>query len=102
MAAGVRRVEAVTGEGALEYVQQCEMQLLQISETLKAPLQEVTQKITQMVGSVKQLEKELAKLKSKFAGTQSSDLVNQVKEVKGVKLLTACLEELMRRPCAKL
>lgn len=92
VAAGVRRVEAVTGEGALEYVQQCEMQLLQISETLKAPLQEVTQKITQMVGSVKQLEKELAKLKSKFAGTQSSDLVNQVKEVKGVKLLTACLE----------
>ena len=92
VAAGIRRVEAVTGEGALEYVQQREAQLLEIAGALKAQPQEVTQRISQMVDSVKHLEKELAKMKSKHASSQGDDLAGQAREVKGIKVLAASLE----------
>ncbi len=92
VAAGIRRVEAVTGERALEYVQQREAQLLEIAEALKAQPQEVTQRIFQMVDNVKHLEKELARMKSKLAGSQGDDLISQVREVQGVKVLAASLE----------
>ena len=67
IAAGVRRIEAVTAEGALSWVQQQEASLQQAAGALKAPVQEVTQKIGQIVDNVKSLEKELARLKSKLA-----------------------------------
>jgi alanyl-tRNA synthetase len=89
VAAGIRRIEAVTGEGALDYVQKQQDTLLEAAGALKAQPQEVNQKIAQMLDSVKALEKELARLKSKLAASQGDDLAGSAVEVKGVKVLAA-------------
>jgi alanyl-tRNA synthetase len=92
VAAGIRRVEAVTGEGALALVQRQEESLQQAAAALKAPVAEVTQKIGQIVENVKNLEKELARLKSKLASSQGDDLVGQALDIKGAKVLAAQME----------
>ncbi len=92
IAAGVRRIEATTGEGALAYVQGQEARLNEAAAALKTPPQEVAQKVAQILDSVKSLEKELARLKSKLASSQGDELADQVVEVKGVKLLAATLD----------
>jgi alanyl-tRNA synthetase len=92
VAAGVRRVEAVTGEGALAYVQQQEQQLQQMADAVKAQPQEAAARITQILDNVKTLEKELARLKSKLAGAQGDDLISQAVDCNGIKVLAALLE----------
>ncbi len=92
VAAGIRRVEAITGKAAVDYVQQRETQLQEIASALKTNPQEVTQKLAQIIDNVRQMEKELASLKSKLASSQSDDLINQVCEVNGVKVLAVNLE----------
>jgi len=92
VAAGVRRVEAVTGEGALALVQQQEMQLRQVADAVKAQPQEAASRVAQILDNVKTLEKELARLKSKLASAQGDDLVNQAAEINGIKVLAAQLE----------
>jgi alanyl-tRNA synthetase len=92
IAAGIRRVEAVTGKAAVDYVQQREAQLQTIAQTLKTNPQEIHQKITQIIDTVKQTEKELEQLKAKLAGYQSAGLADQARNIKGIKLLTARLE----------
>jgi len=92
IASGVRRIEAMTAEGALTWVQQQEANLQQAASALKTPAQEVTQKIGQIVDNVRQLEKELARLKSKLASSQGDDVAAQAVDVKGVKVLAATLE----------
>jgi len=92
VAAGVRRVEAVTGEGALALVQQQEMQLRQVADAVKAQPHEAAARVTQILDNAKNLEKELARLKSKLASAQGDDLVNQAVEINGIKVLAALLE----------
>ncbi|MGE5712963.1 MAG: alanine--tRNA ligase, partial [Betaproteobacteria bacterium] len=92
VAAGVRRIEAVTGKGALEFVQALDRELHLAAHLLKAPSSELTQKIAQVQDNVKALEKELARLKSKLAASQGDDLSAQAVEIKGVKVLAAALE----------
>ena len=92
VAAGIRRVEATTGEGALVWVQRQEEALMQAAAVLKAPAQEVTQKIGQIVENMKGLERELARLKSKLASSQGDDLVTQAVDIKGCKVLAAALD----------
>jgi alanyl-tRNA synthetase len=92
VAAGVRRVEAVTGEGALDYVQQMDARLGEVAAALKAPAGQATAKIAQILDNVKALEKELARLKGKLASTQGEDLAAQAVDVKGIKVLAATLE----------
>ncbi len=92
IAAGVRRIEAVTADGALAWVQQQEASLQQAASALKAPAQEVTQKIAQIVDNVKTLERELARLKSRLATSQGDDLAGQAVDVKGAKVLAAAIE----------
>jgi alanyl-tRNA synthetase len=92
VAAGIRRVEAVTGEAALEYTQQQEQQLLEIANVLKTAPQEITQKLSQILDNVKQVEKEMAILQSKLAGLQGSSLIEEAREVKGIQVLAANLE----------
>jgi len=92
VAAGVRRVEAVAGSVAFDYVQNQEKQLMQSAALLKAQPQEVEARIAQVLDNVKALEKQLAQLKSKLAASTGDDLVNQAVDVNGVKLLAAKLE----------
>jgi len=91
VAAGVRRVEAVTGEGALAYIQQQEAQLQQVADAMRAQPQEAAARITQILDNVKALEKELAALKSKLASAQGDELLNQAVDINGVKVLAAQL-----------
>ncbi len=92
VAAGVRRIEATTGEGALAYVQGQESMLNQAASALKAPPQELGQKIAQIVDNVRSLEKELGRFKSKLASSQGDELADQAADVKGVKVLAATLD----------
>ena len=92
VAAGVRRIEATTGEGALAWVQGQEALLNQAAAALKAPPQEVGQKIAQVMENVRGLEKELARFKSRLAASQGDELADQAAEVKGLKVLAAVLE----------
>ena len=93
VAAGIRRVEAVTGENALAYVQSMDAKLGEIAGVLKAPAAEATSKITQILDNVKALERELARLKGKLASSQGDDLVAQAQSLKGgLKVLAATLD----------
>ena len=92
VAAGVRRVEATTGEGALVYVQSLDGQLAEAASALKAQPQEIAAKIAQMQEHARTLEKELARLKSRLASSQGDDLAAQAVTVKGVKVLSAALD----------
>ena len=92
VAAGVRRIEATTGVGALEYVQKLDNTLNEVALALKSQPAELTQKIGAMLDQVKTLEKELARLKSKMASSQGDDLADQAQDVKGVKVLTAQMD----------
>ena len=97
VAAGVRRVEALTGPGALRFVQDLDARVVEAAGALKAQPAELTQKIAQIIDNVKSLEKELAKLKGKLASSQGDDLVGQATDVKGadgtvIRVLAAVLE----------
>ena len=92
VAAGVRRIEATTGVGALEHVQKLDSTLSEVAGALKAQPAEVTQKVSALIDQVKSLEKELARFKSKLASSQGDDLAEQARDVKGVKVLAANLD----------
>lgn len=92
VAAGIRRIEAVTGKAAVNYIQQREAQLLEIAQTLKINPQEVAQKIVQILENIRQTEKELARLKSQLANAQGDDLMSHIQEIDGIKILAAKLD----------
>jgi alanyl-tRNA synthetase len=92
VAAGIRRVEAVTGDNALAYLQDLEARTRQAAAALKTQPSELPQKIAQVQDQVKALEKELDRLKSKLAASQGDALMSRVVEVKGVKVLSLELE----------
>jgi alanyl-tRNA synthetase len=91
VAAGVRRIEAVTGSNALAYLQNLEDTVNQAASTLKAPVAELNGRISQALDNVRALEKEVATLKGKLASSQGDELVSQAVEVKGIKVLAAAL-----------
>ena len=89
VAAGVRRVEAVTGEAALAFVQSQERALFEVAAEVRAQPSEAAARVAQMMENVKALEKELARMKSTLAASQGDDLLSQAAEIKGAKLLAA-------------
>jgi len=91
VAAGIRRIEAVTGANALAYLQNLEDTVNQAASTLKAPVAELNGRISQALDNARALEKEVAALKGKLASSQGDELVNQAVEVKGLKVLAAAL-----------
>ncbi len=93
VAAGVRRVEATTGDSALAYMQQQQTQLLQVAHAMKAQPLEAAARITQILENVKALEKELARLKSKLASSQGGDLLAQATDCDGIKVLAVHLPD---------
>jgi alanyl-tRNA synthetase len=92
VAAGVRRVEATTGNGALKLINAQQTLIAQLASELKAPTGELANKVAQLSEHAKSLEKELARLKSKLASGQGDDLLSQAIEMNGVKVLAAMLE----------
>ncbi|MFD0666371.1 alanine--tRNA ligase [Ramlibacter sp. MAHUQ-53] len=91
VAAGVRRLEAVTGANALAYLQQVEATVNAAAATLKAPATELQSRLGQVLEQVRALEKEVAALKGKLASSQGDELVSQAVDVKGIKVLAATL-----------
>ena len=91
IAAGVRRVEAVTGGNALAYVQQLEGTLVGVADALKVAPVEVGMRVTSVLDHVRALEKEVTALKGKLASAQGDELMAQAVDVKGIKVLAAML-----------
>ncbi|MGF6568564.1 alanyl-tRNA synthetase [Paraburkholderia sp. GAS333] len=92
VAAGIRRVEAITGDNAVRFVQDLDARINAAAAVLKAQPSELTQRISQVQDQVKALEKELSALKSKMASSQGDELAGQAVEVGGVHVLAATLE----------
>ncbi|NIM40718.1 MAG: alanine--tRNA ligase [Hydrogenophaga sp.] len=92
VAAGVRRIEAVTGENALAYLQSLERTVAQAAGALKAPVAELTTRVGQTLEQIKALEKEIAALKGKLASNQGDELLGRAVDVKGLKVLAATLD----------
>ena len=92
VAAGVRRIEAITGDNALSYLQSLEGTMNQLAGTLKAAPAEVPHRLAQVLDQVRALEKELVAVKGKLASSQGDELLAQAVEVGGVKVLAARLE----------
>ena len=92
VAAGIRRVEAVTGEHALALVQSLAARVNEAANALKVQPEEITQRIAQVQDQVKSLEKELAALKAKMASGQGDDLLAQAVDIHGIKVLAVTLE----------
>ncbi|MDL5033565.1 alanine--tRNA ligase [Pelomonas sp. APW6] len=91
VAAGVRRVEAVTGDNALAYLQSLEDTVNGLAGSLKAAPAELAHRVAGVLDQVRSLEKELAAAKSKLASAQGDELLTQAVDVKGLKVLAATL-----------
>ena len=92
VAAGVRRIEAVTGENALSYLQDLESTVQSVAATLKTPPVEVQGRLAQVMDQVKALEREIGALKGKLASSKGDELITQAIDVQGIKLLVAKLD----------
>jgi alanyl-tRNA synthetase len=92
VAAGVRRIEAVTGAGALQYLRELDARLRDAAGLLRAGRDEVADKIQQLLDRNKQLEKDIAQLKGKLAASAGDDLLGQAEAIDGVKVLVAALD----------
>ena len=92
VAAGIRRVEAVTGDNALAYLQQIERTLGGVAGALKVTPAEVPARVSATLDQMRVLEKEVAALKGKLASSQGDELMAQAVDVKGIKVLAAVLQ----------
>jgi len=92
VAAGIRRVEAVTGDNALTYLQSLEGTVQRLAGALKSAPAEVPARVGQVLDQVRTLEKELAAMKGKLASSQGDELLSHAVDVKGLKVLAARLE----------
>ena len=92
VASGVRRIEAVTGEGAYEWVAYSERVLRDVSGMLKAGREEVEDKLKQMLDRQRRLEKEIAALKSRLASGQGNDLTSTAVDIDGLKVVATRID----------
>jgi alanyl-tRNA synthetase len=92
IASGVRRIEALTGEAAVNWVEEKDQQLDSLAQLLKSSRDEVNSKVEQLIQKLKEQEKQLTQLKGKMASQAGSDLSNQAEDIGGVKVLTANLD----------
>jgi alanyl-tRNA synthetase len=94
VASGVRRIEAVTGAGALAYVADEERRLGELSSMLSSSGDDVTEKLRQLLDRQKKLERELESMRAKAAGSMTGDLANTARDVGGIKVVAARVEGL--------
>ena len=92
IAAGVRRIEAITGEGALAWFADQEATLGRVAARLKAKPEQVEERVESLVERNRGLEKELERLKAKLASAAGSDMLGQARDVQGIKVLSTQLE----------
>jgi len=92
IASGVRRIEAVTGSSALDYVDTNQARLNDVADMIKAKPDNIQEKAAQLVQRTRQLEKELEILKGKLASSAGSDLASSAQDIAGIKVLAAQLE----------
>ena len=92
VAAGVRRIEALTGRAAYEYLRQQEDTLRTVEKLTKANASNVVEKVTNLQTEIKKLSKEKESLQQKIANAELNNLVNNIKEVNGVNVLTSVVE----------
>ena len=92
IAAGIRRIEAVTANGAEAWVREQENRVNEAAAVLKTSPQDVPAKIQQIMDNVRALERELTRLKAKMTASQGADLADQALEVKGAKVVAASLD----------
>ena len=93
VAAGVRRIEALTGDAVFAYYKDIEKTLAEAAKAAKATPANLTDKIEHMLAEIKALQSEIESMKSKAAKEALGDVMDQVKEVKGVKLLATAVED---------
>ena len=93
VASGIRRIDATTGQGALDYIHLREKQFSDISSLLKVAPEEASERLNQTLENVKRLEKEVARMKSKMASGQGADIAARAKSVKGVITLATIMPD---------
>ena len=92
VAAGVRRIEAITGRAVSDYIEQLQGELDQVAVLVKGGRDNVVARVEQLVANTRKLEKELQALKSKLASAAGSDLAAQARDINGIKVLAAQIE----------
>ncbi|MDY0137542.1 MAG: alanine--tRNA ligase [Thiomicrospira sp.] len=92
VASGVRRIEAITGDGAWQTIYQLDDNLNHIAQATKADKAHLVDKVSQLVANQRELEKQLQQLQSKLAANQGEEILQQVKQVNGVNLLAAQMQ----------
>ena len=93
VASGVRRIEAVTGEGAFDWLKDEERLVTALTERVKASREHLEDRVTQLIERNRGLEKELDRIKGKLASASGNDMVSRAIEVDGLKVLAASVEE---------
>jgi len=93
IASGVRRIEAVTGEAAVNWVEAKDQQIDELAHLLKSSRDEINSKVQQLLQKLKEQDKQLAQLKGKMASLAGSDLSSQAEDFSGIKILTAKLDD---------
>jgi len=92
ISAGVRRVEAITGEAALRRFQETQVQLARVASVVRTSEAELVEQVEKLLAKEKSAEQELQQLKTKMAQSQAGDLESQAREIKGVKVLAARID----------
>jgi len=92
VAAGIRRVEAVTGTNVLEFVHGLETKMQEAAQLLKVAPHDLPQRVGQLQDQLKHLERELERVNTKLAASQGDDLIQQARDLKGIKVLAAQLD----------
>ena len=93
VASGVRRIEALTGDGVFAYYREMEKELNEAAKVAKATPAQLKDKVEHMLSEIKSLQSEVEALKSKLAKDALGDVMNQITEVKGIKLLATAVED---------
>jgi alanyl-tRNA synthetase len=92
IASGVRRIEAVTGQQALDYTQKESLLMSQLAQVLKTDKSSIDEKLEQLINRAKQQDKEIEQLKNKLSSSQSADLLDNLQTINGISLLVAKVE----------
>ncbi len=93
VASGVRRIEALTGDGVFAYYREMEKELNEAAKVAKATPAQLKDKVEHMLSEIKSLQSEVEALKSKLAKDALGDVMNQITEIKGIKLLATAVED---------